>query len=208
MNKTNCAEFGYEAVHKAMLHLTNEDLEYVEKVLASVEFVSTVIDRIVTMLPNEEIRKQITDDLVELELLKETEISDHESHEEKIDSILNSPGELEKLVCESGLKINLFKAEKKFSFYISNDFKEHIYFPLIKTTNNLKLLEDIKNKCINGTHAILAWMGFLDGASTIAEAMEKPHLEKFINELLEEEIKPNPNGIPKFSFRRTKFHLL
>jgi len=51
-------------------------------------------------------------------------------------------------------------------------------------------LEDIKIKCIYSTHAILAWMGFLDGRKTIAEAMEKPHLKKFINELLEEEIKP------------------
>jgi len=51
MNQTNCADFAYEAVHKAMMHLTNEDLEYVEKVLASVEFVSTDIDRIVTMFP-------------------------------------------------------------------------------------------------------------------------------------------------------------
>jgi mannitol-1-phosphate/altronate dehydrogenase/broad specificity phosphatase PhoE len=191
MNKPNSVEFTYESVFKAMMQLTNDDSEYVEKVLAIVEFVPTVIDRIVTKLPEEEIKKQIRDYLLKSNGMEESEVStDFQEFDKQVDAILSSPQDLKKLIFTTGLKINLFKAEKKFSFYVSKEFKEHIHFPLIKTTDNLKLLEDIKNKCINGTHAIIAWMGALEGATTIAEAMEKPHLEKFINELLEEEIKP------------------
>ena len=48
----------------------------------------------------------------------------------------------------------------------------------------------MKDKSINGTHAILAWMGFLDNFKKIGESIENPQIRKFVIEMLEEEIKP------------------
>jgi mannitol-1-phosphate/altronate dehydrogenase len=45
----------------------------------------------------------------------------------------------------------------------------------------------LKDKSINGTHAISAWMGVLHNFKTIGEAIENPQIKKFVIEMLEEE---------------------
>jgi hypothetical protein len=95
-----------------------------------------------------------------------------------------------KLVYENDLKINLFNAERNFSMYVPDSFTEAKRLPALKTTPDLSQLAAVKNKLINGPHAILAWLGALFGFSTIAESIKHPDIFSFIKEAIENEILP------------------
>lgn len=84
----------------------------------------------------------------------------------------------------------ILNAEMNYSFYVSDDFSEAPRFPKMTVTNSLKKTEDIKNKYINGPHAIMAWMGALKGHENIADAIKDPDIYEFIDNLMRNEIAP------------------
>lgn len=149
MNMPDCAKFVREHIKHAMLDYLN-DPDITEQILSINTFIPTVIDRIITPLPNDKIKQQF-------------------NHQ---------------------LKFYPFNAEKIFSMYVPDTFTEAHLFPLMKTTKDLHVIEAIKNKYINGPHAILAWKGALSGFTTIAEAIKCPALFSFIKNMMEKEIAP------------------
>ncbi|MGZ9812520.1 mannitol dehydrogenase family protein [Pseudoroseicyclus sp. H15] len=50
--------------------------------------------------------------------------------------------------------------------------------------------EHMKLRCLNGTHSALAYLGYLAGAETIAEAVSRPALAGYVRHLWAEEIIP------------------
>jgi mannitol-1-phosphate/altronate dehydrogenase len=74
--------------------------------------------------------------------------------------------------------------------YVPNHFTEAERFPLMTTTKNLNTIEAVKNKYINGPHAVLAWIGGFLGHTTIADSIKHPELFQFIKEMMEYEIAP------------------
>jgi len=66
MNKPNSKDFAKELVFKEMLKNTNNDFDHCKGILSSVEFIPSVIDRIVTKLHEEIIKTQIIHELLKL----------------------------------------------------------------------------------------------------------------------------------------------
>lgn len=56
--------------------------------------------------------------------------------------------------------------------------------------NNVASFETMKLRCLNGTHSALAYLGYLAGYKTIAEAMADPAYERFVDRLWAKEIVP------------------
>ena len=195
MNIPNCAEFVFKKVRAEILSITHDSL-YADKLLSGIEFVPTVIDRIVTPITEKEVKNQLRRQLEGLDrqsrmlYLEATGFEEKPSIDELIDAVLLSPEKLGKAVSLLNLQFDLFFAEKKFLMYTPASFVEAYRFPRIKITENLDRIEAIKNKFINGPHAILAWTGALMGYKTIAESIKNPIIFSFIKDMMEKEIAP------------------
>jgi fructuronate reductase len=72
--------------------------------------------------------------------------------------------------------------------------------------------ELMKLRLLNGSHSALAYLGFLAGAATVAEAMILPDMEKLIERMMAEEVTPTLPNLPGFdlpAYRRAlrqRFH--
>lgn len=171
MNKQNCDSFVKNEVTKAMKSQI-KNTEVREEILTKVQFIPTVADRIVSKVPDDEIMDQLKDQL----------------KNSKIGSITKK--ELAQLKEQDHFKFYLFHAEKYFSLYVPNYLREAHDFPGTTKVNNLNRFMTIKNKYINGPHAILAWLGGLMGYTTIAKAIKNPFLLAFIEKMMQFEIAP------------------
>lgn len=171
MNKHNCDKFVKNEVIKAM-RLQVENSEDIEKILSKVQFIPTVADRIISKISDHQIMDQI-----QVKLRKS--------------NVRNlTPRDLAELRKQFNFKFYLFNAEKNFSLYVPDSLREARYFPGATTVHNLNLFMTVKNKYINGPHAILAWLGGLMNYTTIAQAIKDPLLHAFITDMMEKEIAP------------------
>ena len=198
MNLPNCSTFVRQKITDEVLAITGNEL-YTEKVLSLVQFVPTVIDRIVTPIKIENVKLQLKTQLINLNKASNTlqkypniyDIFDaNKAFYYQVDNIIANPDKLRKAVNVFGLQFSLFNAEKKFSIYVPESFPEAKRFPLMKLTKNLNQIETIKNKYINGPHAMLAWVGALMDYDTIAMAIKDPFILTFVTKLMEQEIGP------------------
>lgn len=192
MNLPKCAEFVREKVTTELVSYTG-DLIFSQKILASVEFIPTVIDRIVTTIPEQEVREQLKKQLIALSMQNRgsTDLFDPEKPiEQQVNSIMLSNKKILNAVREHQLHFTLFNAEKIFSMYVPNTFPEAELFQSLKKVPDLEQFEAMKSNYINGPHAILAWMGALMGCTTIAEAIKNPIIYSYIKALIEQEIGP------------------
>ncbi|MBV8802287.1 MAG: hypothetical protein JO131_04865 [Gammaproteobacteria bacterium] len=185
MNLAKCDEFVRKEVSKE-IHVLAKNNEEAQEIINRLELIPTVIDRIVTKIPEEKIKNQIRQQLI---LLYRYEHEDSQTLAKRIDDILSNPIKLAEIVKKYNIQFNLFNAEFKFAHYVSLSpvIKR---FPGLRTVNNLNEIEVIKNRFINGPHAILAWLGALHGRSTIAEAINHPGLLQLINNIMTLEIGP------------------
>lgn len=65
-------------------------------------------------------------------------------------------------------------------------------------TSEVEPFELMKLRCLNGTHSALAYLGYLSGRETVAEAVADPILAAFIERLWQTEIEPSlvpPEGV-------------
>lgn len=171
MNKHNCDKFVKNEVIKAM-KLQIEDSTEIETILSKVQFIPTVADRIISKISDNQILDQIKGKLRKSNLRNLTS------------------KDLAELREQFDFKFYLFNAEKKFSLYVPDSLREASYFPGATTVHNLNLFMTVKNKYINGPHAILAWLGGLMNYTTISQAIKDPLLRGFITSMMEEEIAP------------------
>lgn len=186
MNAPHCDEIVKQAITDNLLILL-EDQQRVGKILSGVIFIPTVIDRIVSNIEPHRIKEEI---LIQLTRLK----AQHKLPESlvSLDEIFQheNKGILQGLVKQHELQFHLFKAEQSFSMYVPDTFVEYWRFAGMTSTREITKIEEIKNKYINGPHAVLAWIGGLFGYKTIEKALTDPILFKFINQLMDEEISP------------------
>jgi hypothetical protein len=186
MNIPDCARFTENIIFKEILSITESE-SYAKAILENIEFIPTVVDRIVTPIHIENVKSQLKAQLKDLITSNKTPFLQSDEH---IETIFNAPEILAKAVSRFNLQFNLFSAEKKYSMYVHDHFLEVSRFPTIKITTNINKLEALKNMYINGPHAILAWIGGLLGCITIAESIKHPVLYSFIKEMMENEIRP------------------
>lgn len=173
MNRIDGAQFVKKEISHALLHLTN-DADIVKNILNKIEFIPTVVDRIVNKIDKKTILSQLKKQFNPVE----------------IERIFSNPEELAKLINTHNLQFCLYRAEKEFSLFVPDTFQKALHFPNIQIVPNLTKFAEIKNKYINGPHSMLAWMGGLMGCKTISEAIDNPSMLCFIKKVMEQEIEP------------------
>ncbi|MBN9288741.1 MAG: hypothetical protein BGO43_08505 [Gammaproteobacteria bacterium 39-13] len=194
MNKPDCADFTRHVVYTAMLEQTNNP-EYCEKVLKSIHFLPSMVDRIVNKIDTEillqQLKSQLRKNYLHSNHAKPLQLFDvKKSINQQVNEIFSSPKKLLKAVKQFGLQINLFNAELSFVLYVPDGVPEVSRFPAIKAVKNLDQYIFLKNKFINGPHAILAWLGGLMGYQTVAAASRDPMILHFIQGMMKHEIAP------------------
>ncbi|WP_018238173.1 mannitol dehydrogenase family protein [Ensifer sp. BR816] len=74
--------------------------------------------------------------------------------------------------------------------------------------DNVAVFEMMKLRLLNGSHSTLAYLGYLAGAETVAEAMVLPGMEKLIEGLMREEATPTLPPLPGFDLGDYRADLL
>lgn len=178
MNKPKCAQFVRTEIYKALLGITYRKT-LVDKILESIIFIPTVVDRIVTKNDKKTILMHLQQQLIAKNISISVENYYSTNHKILLD-----------IISKHQLKFVLYKAENAFSLFVPQQFSESIQFPGMKKVNQIETFAEIKNKFVNGPHAMLAWMGGLLGCKTIAEAINTPSMNWYIHTLMEQEIAP------------------
>lgn len=171
MNKPDCGEFVWKQLREDILLIT-KSAELTAEIISASQIIGTVVDRIVTPVNNDEIFTELTQQLQSLGVVCST-----------IDEMIP-------LIDPLHLKVTLLNAEKTYSFYVPDTFPEAYRLATVKITKNLRTIDAIKNKYINGPHVVMAWMGALMGYRTIAESINDPYILKYIEAMMDDEVGP------------------
>lgn len=186
MNTPKCDLFVKEKIKMELKNLVNND-EVIDKILSNTKFIPTVVDRIVTKIAEKDVISHLIRQLTQSSSYDQMDL---EYIDSQLEILLSNPVKLYEVIKEFKLEIPLFNAEESYALYVPKEYKDAKYFPSIKRVNNIDQIETIKNKYINGPHAIIGWIGALFGCKTIAEAIRIPGVRKFIKQMMDEEIRP------------------
>jgi HAD superfamily hydrolase (TIGR01509 family) len=98
----------------------------------------------------------------------------------------------------SKLNVTLFSSEPDMPIYARRGSPLLERLRQVVTVENIKSMQEIKNKLSNGPHAIIAWYSALLGYKTIGQGMGDPKVAKLAESIIKNEIKPallieNPN---------------
>ncbi|MCA1404461.1 mannitol dehydrogenase family protein [Ensifer sp. IC3342] len=74
--------------------------------------------------------------------------------------------------------------------------------------DDVAVFEMMKLRLLNGSHSTLAYLGYLAGAETVAEAMALPGMEALIEGLMVEEVSPSLPALPGFDLAEYRRALL
>lgn len=186
MNMPNCAAFVRDQLIIEITSLAKDSAE-AKRIIATLEIIPTVADRIVTRIPDDQVKEQIKEKLL-FHVSKEFMNSRH--LKQQIDKIIADPTRLVEAINKLNLQFNLFNAESQFAHYVPTDIPELHRFSAMKQIKKFEQIEMIKNKLINGPHAILAWLGSLNGCKSVGEAIRLPGMLKLLNYIILQEIAP------------------
>jgi mannitol-1-phosphate/altronate dehydrogenase len=184
MNLPNCAEMVRKKVHQEIFSLLENSAE-ARKVCAAVKFIPTVVDRIVTKISEHDVKKQLKRELLSclsIDFISSVWLN------EQVANLFEDPEKLAEAIQKLNFQFKLFNAEKSFALYAPSQEPEVLQFPAMKRVNDLGKLEAIKNKYINGPHAMIAWLGGILNCETIADAINYPGVKQFIENTMDNEI--------------------
>lgn len=85
----------------------------------------------------------------------------------------------------------MFTAEQDMPIYASNESPLLKKLRQVVVIDDIRVMQEIKNKLSNGTHAIIAWYSYLLGYDTIGQGMGDARVEKLANEIMINEIRPS-----------------
>ena len=224
MNKINSAKFVRNHVENAIKLLAGE--EKANKIVDGTFFTETVVNRMVSKIPDDVILSNIQNELYRM----------HKSileYSEKMKAIFefsqsyfaeNNSGKQNKFTKSennaiyqainiadyvssvtqfanklSKLNVTLFSSEPDMPIYASRGSPLLERLRQVVTVENIKSMQEIKNKLSNGTHAIIAWYSTLLGYKTIGQGMGDSRVSKLAENIMKNEIKPallieNPNS--------------
>lgn len=61
----------------------------------------------------------------------------------------------------------------------------------IQLVDNVVPFEEMKLRLLNGTHSVMAYLGYLSGYQTVAQTIHDPHFKTFVRYLMDDEIGPS-----------------
>ncbi|WP_085033171.1 mannitol dehydrogenase family protein [Ensifer aridi] len=74
--------------------------------------------------------------------------------------------------------------------------------------DDVAVFEMMKLRLLNGSHSTLAYLGYLAGAETVADAMALPGMEALVEGLMREEVSPTLPPLPGFDLAAYRAELL
>ena len=213
MNKINAARYVKKYVEKALQTFVDE--ETVKKVMKSAYFCETVVNRMVSATADEDIALKLKNDLHILyqnmfeysdDIKKMLELAQYftegieqsakkKKHKDVREETINISNNLEGVshFIRSLYDINftMFTAEQDMPIYASNESPLLKKLRQVVVIDDIRVMQEIKNKLSNGTHAIIAWYSYLLGYDTIGQGMGDARVEKLANEIMINEIRPS-----------------
>jgi HAD superfamily hydrolase (TIGR01509 family) len=226
MNKVNSAKFVKNHVENAIKHIAGEELA--KEIMKKTYFSETVVNRIIAKIPDDQVLAKIQNELQRMHKTivayqgKMKEIFEFsETYLEDMDSTKqNEPTKIEnKAIYQtiniadnvtvvtqfaeelSKLNVTLFSSEPDMPIYASKGSPLLERLRQVVTVENIKTMQEIKNKLSNGTHAIIAWYSAILGYKTIGQGMGDYRVSKLAESIIKNEIKPallaeNPHAKP------------
>ncbi|WP_124065567.1 HAD family hydrolase [Clostridium sp. E02] len=188
LNKLHAASYVKKQIKKALLELTSEQIA--DEILSETYFCETVVNRMVSAIPKEELLKQIQrklnsfkDSVADTEHLKKSVIS--------LKGITRILKDISYIQTElSRVNLELFRSEPDMTLYVGGTSPVVPYLRQVKIMEDIFQMQVIKNRLSNGTHAIIAWYCSLLGYKSIGQGMGDERILSFVKRMMEEEIKP------------------
>ena len=90
----------------------------------------------------------------------------------------------------SKLNVTLFSSEPEMPIYVRKGSPILEQLRQVVTVDNIKSMQEIKNKLSNGPHAIIAWYSSLLGYKTIGQGMGDSKVSKLAENIIKNEIRP------------------
>jgi len=214
MNKINPGRFVRTHIMNALKTMT--DTKTATAVIKNTYFCETVVNRMVSAIPYEVIMEklqnniqnlhrnifQYSDDLKKLfefsqiyhddEYLKNGKRRKKRTKNAIYDiSNFENFSEVSKFANElTDVNLTLFSSEPDMPLFASDSSPLLSTLRQIVVIDDIKSMQEIKNKLSNGTHAIIAWYSRLLGYNSIGQGMGDPRVEKLALNIMRYEIKP------------------
>ena len=224
MNKINSARFVRNHIENAIKLLAGE--EKAKRIVETTFFTETVVNRMVSKIPDSVILSNIQNELHRMHTciveysgkmreafdVSEAYFSQNNSTQQSKSTktvtkpmhetinIADSVSFVTEFANElSKLSVTLFNSEPDMPIYASKGSPVLERLRQVVTVENIRSMQEIKNKLSNGTHAVIAWYSAILGYRTIGQGMGDPRVSKLAENILKNEIKPallieNPNS--------------
>ncbi|SNR69953.1 haloacid dehalogenase superfamily, subfamily IA, variant 3 with third motif having DD or ED [Methylobacillus rhizosphaerae] len=201
LNKVGGAAFVRRQVKEAMLRML--DAQQVEQIMAMACFTETVVNRMVSKISKEILLKQVRINFASFEKQTHNKLlapmgNVAPLHQEA--ALLAEPG-LNRIVGQlrhasqlnralDQLSVTLFESGPDMVLYARKGGKILERLRQIQPVDNIAEIQAIKNRLLNGTHAIIAWYASLLGYQTIGQGMGDERVVMLVKRLINQEIKP------------------
>jgi len=214
MNKINAGRFVRTHVMNALKTITDE--KTAKEVIKNTYFCETVVNRMVSAIPYEVIIEklqnniqnlhrnifQYSDDLKKLFEFSQVYHDDEylkngKRRKKRTKNAIYDISNFENFYAVSkfaneltDLNVTLFSSEPDMPLFASNSSPLLSTLRQIVVIDDIKSMQEIKNKLSNGTHAIIAWYSRLLGYNSIGQGMGDIRVEKLALNIMKSEIKP------------------
>jgi HAD superfamily hydrolase (TIGR01509 family) len=225
MNKINAAKYVRNHVHHALEELA--DPNKAAKIVKITYFSETVVNRMVSRLTDDVVVQRLQLKLFGLHnsILSYSEKIDkvfefykdfikENGGEQDSRSMSNEAATVKQTInvannillvtqfaeALSKLNVTLFSSEPDMPLYASKGSPLLERMRQVVTVDDIKSMQEIKNRLYNGPHAIIAWYSALLGYRTIGQGMGDPRVSKLADDILINELKPallNENPLRK-----------
>jgi HAD superfamily hydrolase (TIGR01509 family) len=213
MNKINAAEYVKKHIKNALVQLAGEDKAH--RILANTYFSGTVVNRMVSRLPEDVILSRLRIKLSSMHKTifnfsgkfgefteafeaytakhnpnREKEADENQTLDQAI-TVANDILCITQFANElSKINVTLFSSEPDMPLYAEKGSPLLDHLRQVVTVDDIGSMQEIKNKLSNGTHAIIGWYSALLGYKTIGQGMGDRRVSKLAESIITNEIRP------------------
>jgi HAD superfamily hydrolase (TIGR01509 family) len=214
MNKINSAKFVRNHVENAMIQEAGE--EEAKKIVEHTFFIETVVNRMVSKIPDDAILSNLQNGLHNMhksileyskkmeEILEDSQAYLEENSSANLESIKNENQAISQTIQVgdylssvtqfanqlSKLNVTLFSSEPDMPIYAVKGSPLLERLRQVVIVDDIKSMQEIKNRLSNGPHAIVAWYSSLLGYKTIGQGMGDLRVSNLVEHIIKYEIMP------------------
>ncbi|MDK3018403.1 bifunctional mannitol-1-phosphate dehydrogenase/phosphatase [Pseudodonghicola flavimaris] len=191
VNKVSGARFIRDAIETALRRLAPD---LCDEIMAKTPVPETVVSRIVSRMSRQALMRQariklkIFDELSRPPAAPMASSSDMPAALAQATRRLHRAAETARAVDQ--LSLVLYHSEPDMPLYAEAGPQMLTRLRQVHTVDDIHMVQMIKNRLWNGTHAIIAWYARLLGHDTIGQGMSDPRVEALVDRLLGTEIQP------------------